>query len=533
MFPFLLQRWPGLPLTLIIFGLQQVFFSTWARVIGRSFAFAVIALAACSQSLAQTPVFSAQYVSDGSGNAGASTRQVVPHISSGGTKVRVTILPAMSGAFSVSRASICVQAGGATCVAQPIELTFSGASGFGLAANGAPAISDWASLTTSAGQSLLIVMDVTTSAISKNGTGPPGFTSYWASGTSWNNQSPGGTWSSVSTIYGISLVEVMTPGPPTPPAVVATGLAGGGRLTIVRGQPRITSDTVAAFVDYAPDAGTTIPMVDASLRLQWALFTASPGDAVGLTLNLDASWVSNGIYDVYAANAGNPTLCTGPQRQPPDYIPVQDALYWGVRVNAVEMPCRASPFTTITCPQYQCTLLGTIKISPTAGLVRCDFSYGQNRECGVWNAHNQVDLVLQAGNREPLSGGQFGNGAYYFSTSWGPLHGDGGNALNIVIGRPGHTAEVRLLRRGRTNFSAFNTGIGWNSTTVPSGHWGGFNAETFSNTAWFGAGTLALFTSPATFQGGARATALEQAIYGNVVGWVTPTDVLLEARYKH
>lgn len=87
----------------------------------------------------------------------------------------------------------------------------------------------------------------------------------------------------------------------------------GGRLTLVSGQPEITTDVVGAQnVYYAPITGQGVPIYNGSTLASYQ-FTSGPTDQVGLTLALagSANWAAGSIHDAFAClNGGVPVLCT-------------------------------------------------------------------------------------------------------------------------------------------------------------------------------------------------------------------------------
>lgn len=82
-------------------------------------------------------------------------------ISSGAAQVRVTFRPNSAASFQVDHASIAKvnSATAPNCDATPVELLFSGVSGF-TASAGVDVVSDWLTFSTSTSDNLMVVMDV-------------------------------------------------------------------------------------------------------------------------------------------------------------------------------------------------------------------------------------------------------------------------------------------------------------------------------------------------------------------------------------
>jgi hypothetical protein len=315
------------------------------------------------------------------------------------------------------------------------------------------------------------------------------------------------------------------------------GIQGGTRLTLDPNNARMQTDTQSSTIYLVTDTGVTDPVIDGTGTTQNPLTS-------GLSMTLDNSWAAGGIFDIYLAwNGGTPVLCSAPARTAPNYFPAApDTFFNGVKVNGTAIgTCRTSASSSISVPQYQGKFKGSIKVSSIAGVLRCDFSYKQMPECGVWNNDNQIDMVLQAGNWEPLSGGPYGNGGYNMSGSWGPLHGDPNNALKVFSGRP-ELVKTTLDRASRDNWqspngSSYIIGIGINSTNNPSGLIPGVNME------WYTSGTtvpqMDLGTSShvelvqQSVVGAETVTALEQCAFGTCVTWVIGTNELLQSAYKN
>lgn len=301
-----------------------------------------------------------------------------------------------------------------------------------------------------------------------------------------------------------------------------------GRLTLVSGQPVMNSDQIgAAAVLYTPYLGNTTPIYNGSA------FTTQAFSE--LTLALNSNHLSNTAYDVFIINnSGVITLVTGPawsnssagtSTRGTGAGSTQLSRLNGINVNAVAMTGRNGS-TTYSVSANQATYLGSILIDGTAGQVSCDFSYGQSRKFGVWNAYNRNKIVLQAG--DPTASWN------YNSTTIRNSNANSANGLLLFAGLQEET-PVLTFDQAITSFSAnaeYNpiVGIGYNSNTAFSGflaQWQLVNSTAVGD----GVGTTlhAAYTPP-PFLGVQVVTSLEQVKHGasvNIFG--TATNMVLQA----
>jgi hypothetical protein len=233
-----------------------------------------------------------------------------------------------------------------------------------------------------------------------------------------------------------------------------------GYLTPTSGTPVITSDVSAATaIYYTPFRGNLVPIYDGTTFA----FKTFPE----LTLTLNSAHGANTIYDVYAfLSGGIVTIGTGPawsasgsgagsRGASADLTRVS-----GVLVNASSITCRNGS-STFSVSANQGTYLGSIFIDATQGQVTCHRSYGQSRKWGVWNAYNRVPLFLK---------GSVAAGANYTGTSWRPHNNDAANKVTVFCGLPQEIVEATYSHSISTAGDAGMIGVGWNSTTAPSGH---------------------------------------------------------------
>jgi len=112
----------------------------------------------------RTGIFSTQYNISSFGNSGSADpnytyRMIVPSITRGGSKVRVTFQGDGGLAVQFLHMAIGVRSGSsADCIATPAELKVGGASGL-LMSSGGVTVSDVTDFNTARGQDLLVIFD--------------------------------------------------------------------------------------------------------------------------------------------------------------------------------------------------------------------------------------------------------------------------------------------------------------------------------------------------------------------------------------
>lgn len=151
--------------------------------------------------------------------------------------------------------------------------------------------------------------------------------------------------------------------------------------------------------------------------------------------------------------------------------------------------CRTSSTTTISCPQYQCTHLGSINIDPTAGEITAHFSYGQSRRFGVWNRYHQQTIILKAGNPNSSWASQFTDNSFKYVLN------DSTNSLTFFAGRPTSVETVYQQNVWLQDYAfplaaIAEVGVGWDNTstgapwtTQPPGSAGLYDIETYTGTS--------------------------------------------------
>lgn len=236
-----------------------------------------------------------------------------------------------------------------------------------------------------------------------------------------------------------------------------------GRLTV--SDCEVATDQIGKTqLFYKPCGSSTIKIYDGS-SMQSISFVSGPMDTTGLTLTLGSVHTANSSFDVFVGINGAVTECTGPAWPASDLASRGLTTVYGMLVNAAAMTCWAGT-NTFSCPQYQCTYLGSINIGSIAGQLNMHRSYGQNRRNDVWNAYNQKPVYLKSGDTTFVW-------APAYQPSWGPYLGNSGNNITVFTGLP-QPVKLQLITgawlQAFAGYTAqFFTGIGWDSTNTPTG----------------------------------------------------------------
>jgi len=294
----------------------------------------------------------------------------------------------------------------------------------------------------------------------------------------------------------------------------------GGRLTLVSGKAVMDADTTSTTLFYAPYNSDTFPVLDGSLVWQIKTFTTSPTDQVGASMAGGAKWAAGSSRDVFGSISG--TICSGPAWPASDLPSRKMVRYNGVLVNSIAVTCDTSASASISCPQFQCTYLGSIN-SSVAGQLTAQFSYGTDRKFEVWTAYaqNQINITLHVG----LIGGDYIPSNQYAAASpnagFLPFNNNTTVRANVFTGLPTHV-DVAFHESAFINSLSGPSGtlaaIGWNG--VVSGYWtinssdNNLEADSaggvarYSNSAAVGLNTAGMYiakanTATSTIRGGA------------------------------
>lgn len=228
--------------------------------------------------------------------------------------------------------------------------------------------------------------------------------------------------------------------------------------------PVVSSDqTAKTSVFYRPDAGNLLPIPDGT---NFAVREFSE-----LTLTLVASHAASSILDVFAwSEAGVITIGTGPAwttatagsgARGTGAGTTELDLLKGLLVNKVSMAARNGS-TTYTVGAKCGIYLGSLFMDGTNGQISCHVSFGQSRKWGVWNAYNQRDINLLAG--DSTASWTYGTNTVRASRN------DSTNSLTIFSGLPVSSYDVShaqfisgSMANGQTLAAVI--GIGVNSTS--------------------------------------------------------------------
>jgi hypothetical protein len=250
-----------------------------------------------------------------------------------------------------------------------------------------------------------------------------------------------------------------------------------GYLTLTSATPIIASDvTAATAVYYTPFVGNLVPLYDGTRFVNH--------EFAELTLTLASQHVASTLYDVFAwLEAGVVTIGTGPAwatstagagARGTGAGTTQLTRTKGLLLNTVAMTARNSS-STYSVAALRATYLGSIFIDGTNGQITCHVAYGQSRKWGVWNAYNQRDVSLKAGDA---------TASWVYSSSnvsTRPANNAAANSLTVFCGLSEAAVNLSLLHRCQANGgSAISTtmqvGIGVDSTSSASGHVGDVTA---------------------------------------------------------
>lgn len=170
---------------------------------------------------------------------------------------------------------------------------------------------------------------------------------------------------------------------------------------------------------------------------------------------------------------------------------VYDTPYYGIPVNSAAITLRLTDSSSLTVSQYRATFLGSIRIADCGGKIKCHTSYGEAREWGIWNRHNQRRIILKGGATRPFDPSLIPL-EYQYSPAWAPFAGNTNAHLKVFSGRPvsvdaWYHANA-WLQEYAFHHSIIQGAIGWNSIDTPSGLWWQRDQEGYTGTGYI-AGT--------------------------------------------
>ena len=238
----------------------------------------------------------------------------------------------------------------------------------------------------------------------------------------------------------------------------------GCRLSLSSTDPYPKADISGSTVYLLPTKlGPYVAYVSSAGVITWA----APETPLSLSLS---GLSANSIHDLYLVDqSGVPAIARVPGA-------AKDAIKFGFRLNANTIAGYLSDGSSVTIGRYRGLYIGSVLISPTAGVAQCDVSYGLSRQWGVWNYFNQAQITLRAGETTRISYGHILTNA-----DWAPYAANTAASLTAFCGRP-ETVDLSYLqgtwRKSVGGYSTIgNSGIGWNSVCAPSGTIGGWDTE--------------------------------------------------------
>ena len=186
--------------------------------------------------------------------------------------------------------------------------------------------------------------------------------------------------------------------------------------------------TAATHVYYVPYTGQQIPIYSGAS----GTFGLTDIGAGGLTLDLDSTGhLANTLYDIFAEiHAGTVELCTGPAWTNTTTRSIDVVQAGGIWVNIAQINCRHSSSATRTCAAFECTYLGTMSTTATAGQTAQQFgpnsgSGGSGNCLCLYNAYNHVVLTSESLDSE--------NAYDYNSNTWRAMGVVTPNKNNITV----------------------------------------------------------------------------------------------------
>ncbi len=247
------------------------------------------------------------------------------------------------------------------------------------------------------------------------------------------------------TINGVSLDALIPPSP-------------GGRLTLVSGEPVMTSGVAAATaLHYTPDQSDILPIWNGTIFVPHKFTELSFG--VADTTKQPAAVAPNSVYDVFAwDDAGTLRLVHGPAWTDAHTRSLALASTNGVPVNAADIT--NGPLA------HKGTWLGTI-LSDANG--QLNFIYGSSANgggaaiLGVWNAYNRVEIATQVMDTTASWS--------YATAGWRAVNGSNANRVTFVVGATEDPLDISA--QGYQTAAVYTaSGVGLNSTSTPSGRQG-------------------------------------------------------------
>lgn len=245
-----------------------------------------------------------------------------------------------------------------------------------------------------------------------------------------------------------------------------------GRLTLTTLTPVLATDASAqSTVYYTPYIGNTLPIYNGSS------FAVTAFTELSMVMS-GANFASGAIYDFFVVNDSGTirlgigpvwsTLTAGSGSRGTGAGTTEIQRLNGIWTNKNIMTLRYAAGSTVSIPVNQATYVGSMQMDSTNSQVSCFLSYGQSRKWGIWNAYNRVPIIMQGGD---------GTASWlYNAATWRESNGGATNFISTFTGLPEELVQARFIQtlqlQDNNNTSKANIGIGYNSTTVPSGRVG-------------------------------------------------------------
>lgn len=284
---------------------------------------------------------------------------------------------------------------------------------------------------------------------------------------------------------------------PSLASVAITSTQPQGRLTLTSGTPVLATDAAAqSTVYYTPYIGNTVPIFNGSN------FIATVFSELSMVMS-GANFASGAIYDLFVTIDAGPTnrlgigpvwstLTPGSGARGTGAGTTELQRVNGIWVNKNTMTLRYASGSTISVQPFQATYVGSMQMDATNSQVSCYLSYGQSRKWGIWNAYNRVPIIMQ--------GGESTSSWTYNTATWRESNGGTTNFISTFTGLPEEEVQARFIQSAQLidnqAASKANNGIGYNSTTVPSGKIGViFNSNAFAGAVTLEADITAEYTA--------------------------------------
>lgn len=266
-----------------------------------------------------------------------------------------------------------------------------------------------------------------------------------------------------------------------------TGCTAG--LITPTGDVTVGSGQAVTGVVYTPYNGNQVPIYNGSAFVVQTF--------AELTLTIPTSRLANTLYDVCVTTAtagvystsGTPTLVfsvawttstAGAGARGTGAGTAQISKLNGIWVNTVTFSGVNGATTISNIPASTCTIIGTMLIGTSNGIITYTQTYGQSRVWPFVNIYNKQPILLQTGDS---------TASWTPGNAVGPVNASANNKATVLSAVPEDWVSAVYDQHGSVSYSSatstLTTGIGLNSTTVASGKTGALSA---GNTSTQGSG---------------------------------------------